>query len=199
MSRREINAEQGSALIVALVLLVVITLISITAMQTSTMELRMAGNVQEYRIGLDSVESATDAVIHSSNLVIERDNATSCFFFGNSGEDEEGNPLEPSLLARISAFQNNNNCDAINTLVAGGGVSTTANNNTVLVTVEGTGGCPPGMATSLTLQRHNVIDTGQGSTGSCAYLSAVSRYDRTENMGSRVEIEQGLMRFLPGS
>ena len=181
MSQREINAEQGSALIVALVLLVVITLISITAMQTSTMELRMAGNVQEYRIGLDSVESATDAVIHSSNLVIGRDNSTSCFFFQDDDREEE------------------DGCDAVVTLAAGGGVNTVTNNNTVLVTVEGTGGCPPGMATSLTLQRHNVIDTGQGSTGSCAYLSAVSRYDRTENMGSRVEVEQGFLRFLPGS
>lgn len=176
--RTQEPSQRGSALIVALVLLVVVTLISITAMQTSTMELRMAGNEQEYKIGLDAVESATNMAIHSDQLVIGANDTTSCFFFGAQGDTTD--------------------CDTVQELDAGGGISTVANNNVVRVTVAGTAGCPPGMATSLTLQRHNVVDDGS-SGGSCAYLRAVSSYDRTGQMGSRVETEQGFVRFLPGT
>lgn len=55
--------QRGAALIVALLLLIVITVLSITAMRTSTMQLRMAVNHQERTQAVQTAQAAIDAAL----------------------------------------------------------------------------------------------------------------------------------------
>ena len=63
--------QQGAALLVALSFLVVVTLISLTAMRSSTTELRLASNNEE-RISAEQVaQSAIDSAISNpANLIV---------------------------------------------------------------------------------------------------------------------------------
>lgn len=61
-SVHDIRHSRGAALIVALLLLIVITLITVTAMRFSTLELRMAGNEQQRVSTFESAQAAVDAV-----------------------------------------------------------------------------------------------------------------------------------------
>lgn len=65
----DIRHSRGAALIIALLLLIVVTLITVTAMRFSTLELRMAGNEQQ-RVGtFESAQAAVDAVtVHMGNF-----------------------------------------------------------------------------------------------------------------------------------
>ena len=59
--------QQGAALMVSLVLLVAITLLGLGAMSTSTMELRMAGNVKSNVNNFQTIVSAIDFVLSDVN------------------------------------------------------------------------------------------------------------------------------------
>jgi len=53
-----LRCENGSALIIALVMLLLMTLIGITAMQTTVMQERMAGNIRDRNIAFEAAEGA---------------------------------------------------------------------------------------------------------------------------------------------
>ena len=65
------KSQQGAALLVALSFLVVVTLISLTAMRSSTTELRLATNNEE-RVSAEQVaQSAVDSAISNpANLIV---------------------------------------------------------------------------------------------------------------------------------
>jgi len=50
--------EQGSALVIALVMLVVLTLMAIAGMQTTSIQERMAGNLRDKNLAFQSAEAA---------------------------------------------------------------------------------------------------------------------------------------------
>lgn len=52
------HRQSGSALIVGLLLLVVMTIIGLTAIQTTTMQERMAGNVRDVNLAFQAAEAA---------------------------------------------------------------------------------------------------------------------------------------------
>ena len=54
------SKQQGAALVVSLIILVVLTIIGITAMRTSTLEERMSGNMQDTLKAFSAAESALD-------------------------------------------------------------------------------------------------------------------------------------------
>lgn len=54
---------RGAALVTALVLLIVITLLTVTAMRFSTLEMRMASNEEQRLSAFQSAQAAIDAVI----------------------------------------------------------------------------------------------------------------------------------------
>lgn len=58
-----LHRSRGAALITALVLLIVVTLLTVTAMRFSTLELRMAGNEQQRLAAFESAQAAIDSVI----------------------------------------------------------------------------------------------------------------------------------------
>lgn len=52
------DAQRGSALIMGLIMLLVITMIGLTAMQTTTQQERMAGNLRDRNIAFQAAETA---------------------------------------------------------------------------------------------------------------------------------------------
>ena len=56
-----INKQKGAALILSLLILLVMTLIGVTAMQTTTMEEKMAGNMNDMNVALQTAEAALRA------------------------------------------------------------------------------------------------------------------------------------------
>jgi type IV pilus assembly protein PilX len=57
MKHNCLNNDRGAALITGLVLLVIMTLIGVTAMQTSTLEERMAGNFEQSDLAFQAAEA----------------------------------------------------------------------------------------------------------------------------------------------
>lgn len=58
MTPCSLQRQQGAVLIVALIFLVILTMLGVTAMTGTTMELRMAGNTRDLSIALQAAESA---------------------------------------------------------------------------------------------------------------------------------------------
>lgn len=52
------SRQQGVALVIALVFLLLLTIIGVTAMQTATLQERMAGNVRDRNVGMQAGEFA---------------------------------------------------------------------------------------------------------------------------------------------
>lgn len=61
--------QNGAVLIVSLVMLLLMTILGLTAMSGATMEQKMAGNSQDLNITLQASESATRAVYENLNLL----------------------------------------------------------------------------------------------------------------------------------
>jgi type IV pilus assembly protein PilX len=99
------NVEQGSALVIALVMLVVLTLMAIAGMQTTSIQERMAGNLRDKNLGFQAAEAAlreaemflqsavlpsfngTDGLYQSS--AFDRSDWTSSTFWSNSTNSHE--------------------------------------------------------------------------------------------------------------
>jgi type IV pilus assembly protein PilX len=63
MARRPAKlAQRGAALVVGLLLLLVLTLLAISGMNTSTLELVMAGNTQFYQNAFQASETGIERV-----------------------------------------------------------------------------------------------------------------------------------------
>lgn len=72
---KPINSQRGTALTMSLVFLVLLTLIGITAMNTSVLEEKMAGNIKDQYMAFQAAESAlknaeTDAFTNVSNATL---------------------------------------------------------------------------------------------------------------------------------
>lgn len=63
-----LHCERGTALVMALLILLILTVLGITAMNTSTLEERMAGNTQEATRAFEAAESGINAHLASPNL-----------------------------------------------------------------------------------------------------------------------------------
>ena len=88
--------QRGVVLIVSLILLMVLTLIGVTAMQTSTLEERMAGNAMDRSLAFQAAEAALRAgenELDSSVLEVEK----KPYFMGELDFSHEM-PTEPWLL-----------------------------------------------------------------------------------------------------
>lgn len=158
--------QRGAALFIALVFLVILTLISITAIRSSTMELRMASNEQESRIGLDSTQSASDLVVNTANVLVTVAGATTCVGFG---------------YARNKTIDNQ---DCTNTLQMNVGPGVGADNFTQLTQLQD-GACPSFIATG--------VRASGGSGQSCTYFTLNNVYDATAKRGGRTTTVEGMV------
>lgn len=162
--------QQGAALLVALIFLIILTLLSVHAMRSSTMELRMAGNEQERRIGFDSAQSARDAVIASNKIPVGNIGDVTCIGFGTA----------PGCTG-----SNETNV----TLDTGVGVSS---DNFVSATLDAIAACPRKSGNSAS----GDSSFNTGAPGGCAYFTLESRYDATDRRGGRVDTQEGYVKLI---
>ena len=76
------NKQKGSVLIISLIILVAMTLIGITAMRTSVMQEKMAGNMRNKELALQAAE----ATLREAEQYIQ-DNVISTIAFDTDGSD----------------------------------------------------------------------------------------------------------------
>lgn len=162
--------QQGAALLVALLFLIILTLLSVNAMRSSTMELRMAGNEQERRIGFDSTQSARDTVIASNKIVVSNIGDTICFGFG----------VDPGCTGASETNEN---------LPVGVGVG---QENSVRATLNAIAACPRKSGNSVA----GDSSFNTGAPGGCAYFTIESSYDATAWRGGRVETVEGYIKLI---
>lgn len=86
------DRQRGAALIVGLVLMTVLTLLAVSTMRTSTLELAMAGNAQYHEQALQLAETGiTDAIDQINNgLALEATDNWSTIFSTNVQSDGQG-------------------------------------------------------------------------------------------------------------
>jgi type IV pilus assembly protein PilX len=58
--------QRGAALVMALVILLILTIMGVTAMSTSSLEQKMAGNIQDLTRAFQAAESGVDRVIDNN-------------------------------------------------------------------------------------------------------------------------------------
>lgn len=94
------KSQAGAALITALVLLVILTMLGLSSMSTNTMEERMAANSQEMNRAFQAAESGLDlayADVDSFNLNNTKDNPNT---FTNNSFGDYGAELTYSIAFR---------------------------------------------------------------------------------------------------
>lgn len=170
-----VKKQQGAALFIALIFLVIITLIAVTAMRTSTLELLMAVNDQARKTALDSAASASDAVIGNSSISIGNAGDIDCFQFGASPDD----------------IPSNVSCTTTENPAVGEGYS---GDNVVWAEMKGIGNCPPGIATSAS-GNPSLRTSGGGAIGGCAYYAIDSLVDATDKRGGRAHTVEGYIQL----
>ena len=88
MSNCMVGSERGSALMIALILLLVGAIMGVTAMQSSSMEFTMASNTIQSKVVHQAAESATELALNST------DNLSLSYDEGMDGEYETALDLE---------------------------------------------------------------------------------------------------------
>lgn len=68
--------QEGAALVVALVLLMILTLMGTAGMRTATLELQMAGNYQYSQLAFQAAESAIKAEMNAAGFSTSLDRTT---------------------------------------------------------------------------------------------------------------------------
>jgi Tfp pilus assembly protein PilX len=97
--------QAGVALLMALMFLVIITLIALSTMRSSTLELKMAGNEQFRTQAVQSAQTAIDEVTAINNFPVITDGFTVCF---NKTANADGNPCDRQATdLSASTYANN--------------------------------------------------------------------------------------------
>ena len=97
-----LNKQQGSVLIISLLLLIVTTLLGLSSMNNTIMEEKMAGNLRQQNIALQSAESALReaeawlAGLNKNTRPDAEDDDTSDIWIKDGVEDGPGVPSEPT-------------------------------------------------------------------------------------------------------
>lgn len=76
--------ERGMALVMALVILVILTILGITAMSTSSLQEKMAGNVQEQTRAFQAAESGLNQALNTSGALVLTGQTSFDFTFGST-------------------------------------------------------------------------------------------------------------------
>lgn len=92
----QVNDEQGSALVVALVILAAVTVIGIAASTTSEIEIQVAGNERDHKTAFYAAEAARSYVAATTALYGPANTTLAAGrFFPNNGDPSETVPLAP--------------------------------------------------------------------------------------------------------
>jgi len=104
MNRAAIRSQQGATLLVTLIMLIMLTLFAISAMNTSTTNLMMVGNMQARHEALDATQATIDTVISTTKFIDTPGNAlagcggpnTLCTDLNGDGNPEYTTTLAPA-------------------------------------------------------------------------------------------------------
>lgn len=172
--------QKGAVLLTALIFLVILTLISVNAMRTSTLELRIAGNEQEHRRALQSTQSAVNGVLTKASMQVVDVGLTSCYKF-HADTDE-------TQLTGCSS-DNTQLLTSTTTIDAYGPA------NLVSAHLDEIGACPRTIANTARGQGSLRGSSGGSSSGNCAYFTINSRYDNTAARGGAAETAEGVIKL----
>ncbi len=99
------HKQHGAVLIIGLILLVLMTMIGITAMQVTSIEEKMAGNTNDHNMAFQAAESA----LRSAEEYIDSLVTLADFIDGNAGfydeVTQEPNYLDPSIWVNNNSVQ----------------------------------------------------------------------------------------------
>ncbi|MCG8383892.1 MAG: PilX N-terminal domain-containing pilus assembly protein [Gammaproteobacteria bacterium] len=89
------QAEKGAVLVISLIMLVVLTLLGITAMQSTTLEEKMAGNLKDRNLAFQAAEGAAILaekwLSGKTNLPIEKSDGSAGIWVYNSMDSDAAN------------------------------------------------------------------------------------------------------------
>jgi type IV pilus assembly protein PilX len=107
--RTELGSERGAALIMSLVILLILTVLGITAMGTSSLEQKMAGNTQEANRAFQAAESGLNQALNTAGtLDLNKSQKTNATFSGMSASAAvETRFIQFSPAKRGSGYGNN--------------------------------------------------------------------------------------------
>ena len=78
--------QRGVALVMALVILFILTLLGIASMSTSTLQEKMAGNIQEATRAFQAAESGINSALRDTNILNPNGSVTNIYnYSGHSG------------------------------------------------------------------------------------------------------------------
>ena len=83
-AKRILNNQDGSVLVLALILLVLLTLMGLSTINTSTIEVKIADNEQRHKIGLYAADAGIEAGRAALNILKEADSGNWDNLFTNS-------------------------------------------------------------------------------------------------------------------
>lgn len=122
---RSAKRQSGAALIMSLVILLVLTILAITAMRTASLEERMAGNIQEATNAFQAAESGLNKGLNTSGSLSLSGTTTNSWTFGNAQAQVDTSFKEFSPPKRGSGYSATSfdaaNFDQASTGTAGSG------------------------------------------------------------------------------
>jgi Tfp pilus assembly protein PilX len=84
MVRSDLGHQRGTVLIMSLVILLILTILGITAMGTSSLEEKMSGNIQEGTHAFETAESGLNQAFSASGALSLNGTTTKTFTYDNS-------------------------------------------------------------------------------------------------------------------
>lgn len=98
------SRQAGAALVMSLVMLLVLTILGVAAMSTSSLEERMAGNIQEATHAFQAAESGLNRAANTSGVLSLTGTTTNTWTFGSAQAQVTVTPLEFSSPKRGSGY-----------------------------------------------------------------------------------------------
>ncbi len=79
-----VSPQRGMALVMALAILLILTILGVAAMSTTNLQEKMAGNVQEQTRAFEAAESGLSKILTTSGALVLTGQTTNEFPFGNT-------------------------------------------------------------------------------------------------------------------
>ncbi len=99
---QSMNSQQGTVLVLAMLMLLVMTLIGVTTMRTATLEEKMSANSMNTSISLQASESAVEAALKDTNNLVNALNSGTAITINVSLSDPTGPPGFATAKAEIT-------------------------------------------------------------------------------------------------
>lgn len=162
------NSQQGAVLVVSLLILLILTILGVSSMQSSTMEEKMASNSRDRNVGFQSAEAAVRAAeIYIESLVTTGGFTNTNGLFDSIGSEPD--PFTDTTWSTASKYR---------AASAPGGSADAQYFISRAGTINDGGGImiPPETVTDITIFR--ITSRGQGATAAGSEVMLRSHYGR---------------------